>query len=284
MDGCLVPGARTSLPRSPRRCSRRRSCSWASVSTTGTSGWCSTPIKSFGGSALFKESLHVGVQLSPDNQLIEPEAAQEYLESYFGNDQVNIFWGDTRHFLDEFRSRTNLVTRAPPPDRPRPADVAAASPYVGPRAFRRARPSSPATGSCATRESANRRARGAPPLTVGGGQDVADPGRANPIARSAASATAARVKTPPPAGSPCTTATSTASRWTSSTAPGPRGARRAHVRGVVERGRAAGRQGLPRSHLRPVRGDPLLDPTDWENQAVFFEELGEGLRTAASGR
>ena len=67
-------------------------------------------VKSFGGSALFKESLHVGVQLSPDNQLIEPEAAQEYLESYFGNDQVNIFWGDTRHFLDEFRSQTELVT------------------------------------------------------------------------------------------------------------------------------------------------------------------------------
>jgi hypothetical protein len=67
-------------------------------------------VKSFGGSALFKESLHVGVQLSPENQLIEPEAAQEYLESYFGYDQVNIFWGDTRRFLDEFRSQANLAT------------------------------------------------------------------------------------------------------------------------------------------------------------------------------
>jgi SIR2-like domain len=67
-------------------------------------------IKSFGGRGLFKESLHVGVQLSPDSQLIEPEAAQEYFESYFGNDKVNIFWGETRHFFDEFRARTGLVT------------------------------------------------------------------------------------------------------------------------------------------------------------------------------
>jgi hypothetical protein len=67
-------------------------------------------VKSFGAAELFKESLHVGVQLSPDSQLIEPEAAQEYFESYFGNDKVNIFWGETRHFFDEFRSRTGLVT------------------------------------------------------------------------------------------------------------------------------------------------------------------------------
>jgi hypothetical protein len=67
-------------------------------------------VKSFGGAALFGESLHVGVQLSPDNEQIEPEAAQEYLESYFGNDQVNIFWGNTRRFLDQFRSQTKLVT------------------------------------------------------------------------------------------------------------------------------------------------------------------------------
>ena len=70
-------------------------------------------IKSFGGRGLFNESLHVGVQLSPDSQLIEPEAAQEYFESYFGNDKVNIFWGETRHFFDEFRSqyRARDVTR-----------------------------------------------------------------------------------------------------------------------------------------------------------------------------
>jgi hypothetical protein len=67
-------------------------------------------IKSFGGSSMLKENLHIGVQLSPENQMIEPEAAQEYLESYFGKDQVSIYWGNTRHFLDEMRQRTKLAT------------------------------------------------------------------------------------------------------------------------------------------------------------------------------
>jgi hypothetical protein len=70
-------------------------------------------VKSFGGREMLKESLHVGVQVSPDGQLIEPEAAQEYFESYFGNDRVNIYWGETRHFFDELRSRTGLVTGQP---------------------------------------------------------------------------------------------------------------------------------------------------------------------------
>src|SRR5215211_64555 len=47
-------------------------------------------IKSFPGSSLLGENLHVGVQLSPESQTIEPEAAQEYLESYFGEDKINI--------------------------------------------------------------------------------------------------------------------------------------------------------------------------------------------------
>ena len=65
-------------------------------------------VKSFGGRELFKRNLHVGVQLSPDSQMIEPEAAQEYFESYFGNDRVSIYWGETRHFLDDLRSRVKL--------------------------------------------------------------------------------------------------------------------------------------------------------------------------------
>ena len=56
-----------------------------------------------------KENLHVGVQLSPDSQLIEPEAAQEYFESYFGDERVSIYWGETRHFFDQFRARTGLT-------------------------------------------------------------------------------------------------------------------------------------------------------------------------------
>jgi CHAT domain/SIR2-like domain len=67
-------------------------------------------IRSFGGSALFDQNLHIGVQLSPENQTIEPEAAQEYLESYFGTDRVSIYWGEPRHFLDELREQTGLET------------------------------------------------------------------------------------------------------------------------------------------------------------------------------
>jgi hypothetical protein len=67
-------------------------------------------IKSFEGSALLRENKHVGVQLSPDNQLIEPEMAQEYLESYFGVDNVNIFWGETKQFLTDLRDRAELLT------------------------------------------------------------------------------------------------------------------------------------------------------------------------------
>lgn len=66
-------------------------------------------IKSFGGAGLLARNLHIGVQLSPEGQVIEPEAAQEYLESYFGRDKINIYWGDTRRFLDELRRR-GLVT------------------------------------------------------------------------------------------------------------------------------------------------------------------------------
>lgn len=62
-------------------------------------------IKSFGGSSLLGENLHIGVQLSPESQTIEPEAAQEYLESYFGQDKISIYWGSTRQFLDELRRR-----------------------------------------------------------------------------------------------------------------------------------------------------------------------------------
>nr|WP_296068269.1 CHAT domain-containing protein [uncultured Actinoplanes sp.] len=64
-------------------------------------------IKSFGsGKAnMLSQNQHVGVQLSPQSQTIEPEAAQEYLESYFGEDKISIYWGDARQFLDDLRER-----------------------------------------------------------------------------------------------------------------------------------------------------------------------------------
>ena len=53
---------------------------------------------------------HIGVQLDPGSHVVEPEAAQEYLESYLGNDTVSIYWADVRAFLDEYRARTGMKT------------------------------------------------------------------------------------------------------------------------------------------------------------------------------
>lgn len=64
-------------------------------------------IKSYPASGqLLRRNAHVGVQLTPGSRDVEPEAAQEYLESYLDSDNVGIYWSDTRKFLDEFRQRT----------------------------------------------------------------------------------------------------------------------------------------------------------------------------------
>ena len=68
-------------------------------------------IKSFPASSeTLREHRHVGVQLDPGHQLIEPHAAQDYLESQLGNDKVSIYWSDTRRFLGEYRQRTGMTT------------------------------------------------------------------------------------------------------------------------------------------------------------------------------
>ncbi|SDI05507.1 CHAT domain-containing protein [Actinokineospora alba] len=61
-------------------------------------------IKSFGGSSRLRANTHVGVQVRPESQTIEPEAAQRYLESYFGEDRVSLFWSATKDFLRELRA------------------------------------------------------------------------------------------------------------------------------------------------------------------------------------
>lgn len=50
---------------------------------------------------LLKESSHVGVQFEPETLRVEREAAQEYLESYFGIDHVDIYWQTCNTFLRE---------------------------------------------------------------------------------------------------------------------------------------------------------------------------------------
>ena len=68
-------------------------------------------IKSFPASSdTLGDNTHVGVQLNPGHQVIEPEAAQDYLESYLDSDKVSIYWADTKKFLDEYRRRTGMRT------------------------------------------------------------------------------------------------------------------------------------------------------------------------------
>jgi hypothetical protein len=66
-------------------------------------------IKSFEGSAKLQKRQHAGVQLSPETALIEADAAQEYLESYFDQDNVKIYWGDTADFLGKFQKQAKDV-------------------------------------------------------------------------------------------------------------------------------------------------------------------------------
>jgi hypothetical protein len=67
-------------------------------------------IKSFLGGIGIRRLQHVGVQFKPENQMIEPEAAQRYLDSYFKEDRVDIYWADTREFLDELRKHIGITT------------------------------------------------------------------------------------------------------------------------------------------------------------------------------
>ncbi|WP_222273060.1 CHAT domain-containing protein [Modestobacter marinus] len=66
-------------------------------------------LQSFGGSGQLRRWQHIGVQLSPASPMIEPEAAQEYLESYFGERKVGIYWGETRRFLQELCQRMQVT-------------------------------------------------------------------------------------------------------------------------------------------------------------------------------
>jgi hypothetical protein len=69
-------------------------------------------IKSFlGGIGTRRPPLrHVGVQLKPETQMIESEAAQRYVDSYFRGDLVDIYWADTRAFLNELRKHIGIIT------------------------------------------------------------------------------------------------------------------------------------------------------------------------------
>lgn len=49
---------------------------------------------------------HVAVQIDPEgSQILEPELARRYLERYFNDADISIFWGSLEEFLSELRQR-----------------------------------------------------------------------------------------------------------------------------------------------------------------------------------
>jgi hypothetical protein len=51
---------------------------------------------------------HVAVQIVPeDGLLLETERARRYLETYFGKENINIYWGSNEEFIQELRDEWN---------------------------------------------------------------------------------------------------------------------------------------------------------------------------------
>jgi hypothetical protein len=58
------------------------------------------------GRVLRKKYAHVAVQIDPEGgHILEPELARRYLERYFENADISIFWGTLEDFIKELRSR-----------------------------------------------------------------------------------------------------------------------------------------------------------------------------------
>jgi hypothetical protein len=63
-------------------------------------------IKSLPGSSEMNKKQHIGVQVSPDSAIMDPDAAQDYLESYFSrNHHVDIYWGRSQSFLADLAAK-----------------------------------------------------------------------------------------------------------------------------------------------------------------------------------
>jgi cytochrome oxidase Cu insertion factor (SCO1/SenC/PrrC family) len=51
-----------------------------------------------------KRFSHVAVQIDPEQeQLIDPARARNYLETYFSDTHISIFWGNAEDFLAELQ-------------------------------------------------------------------------------------------------------------------------------------------------------------------------------------
>ena len=53
---------------------------------------------------------HVAVQIVPeDGLLLETERARQYLEKYFGKENINIYWGSSQEFIEELQAERNKM-------------------------------------------------------------------------------------------------------------------------------------------------------------------------------
>jgi len=62
-------------------------------------------LRNFKGNDLFRQRTHVGVQVDPTAPGVQPEAAQDYLNQYFQEGGVTIYWGTTKEFLSDLSKR-----------------------------------------------------------------------------------------------------------------------------------------------------------------------------------
>jgi hypothetical protein len=67
------------------------------------------------GSSRRKDFAHVAVQVDPEEHtLINPQKARKYLEEYFGESNITIFWGSAGEFLQELEKRLVSIEEAIP--------------------------------------------------------------------------------------------------------------------------------------------------------------------------
>ncbi len=84
-----------------------------------------------GGAGLRTRHAHVAVQIDPEGEFTsEPENARLYLTKYFGSENISLYWGSPRDFVEELSERLGVTVAAQQMNAP-------SNPYVGPRAFKR---------------------------------------------------------------------------------------------------------------------------------------------------
>jgi hypothetical protein len=68
-------------------------------------------IKGREGRALLGKYAHVAVQIDPEqDRTIDPKRARQYLERYFSNTKISIYWGRAEDFLKELQRQMSKAT------------------------------------------------------------------------------------------------------------------------------------------------------------------------------